>query len=64
MKVNWNFLGDGGGGVHLKPSAGVVWIFSGPAHFQVLLKFLLPPSRLSIVHFGALLLLQDHRFAS
>ena len=33
MKINWNFLGGGGGGVqNKKPSVGGVWIFSGTAH--------------------------------
>ena len=32
MKINWNFLGDGGGGGKNKnPSVGGVWIFSGTA---------------------------------
>ena len=30
MKINWNFLGSGGGGCKTKkPSVGGVWIFSG-----------------------------------
>ena len=30
MKLNWNFLGEGGVGVqNKKPSVGGVWIFSG-----------------------------------
>ena len=31
MKINWNFLGEvgGGGGTKQKPSVGGVWIFSG-----------------------------------
>ena len=33
MKINWNFLGEGEGVVHLtkKPSMGGVWTFSGTA---------------------------------
>ena len=35
MKLNWNFLGDGGGGgvQNKKPSVGGIWIFSGTAHY-------------------------------
>ena len=32
MKINWNFLGGGGGGAKQKPSMGGVWLFSGTAH--------------------------------
>ena len=32
MKLNWNFLGEGGGGTKQKLSVGGVWIFSGNAH--------------------------------
>ena len=32
MKLNWNFLGGGGGCKTNKPSVGRVWIFSGAAH--------------------------------
>ena len=35
MKLDWNFLGGGGGVVGCKtnkPSVGRVWIFSGAAH--------------------------------
>ena len=32
MKINWNFLGEGGGGgAKQKPSVGGVWILSGTA---------------------------------
>ena len=32
MKINWNFLGGGGGVQNKKPSVGGVWIFSETAH--------------------------------
>ena len=31
MKLNWNFLGEGGGAKY-KTFRGGVWIFSGTAH--------------------------------
>ena len=35
MKINWNFLGGGGGGCKIKkPSMGGEWIFSGTAQFD------------------------------
>ena len=32
MKLNWNFLGGGGGVQNKKPSMGGVWILSGTVH--------------------------------
>ena len=35
MKLNWNYLGEGGGGggvQNKKPSVGGVWIFSGSVY--------------------------------
>ena len=34
MKINWKFLGGGGGLQNKTPSMGGVWIFSGTAHFE------------------------------
>ena len=33
MKLNWNFLGEGGGVQNKKSSVGEVWIFSGTAQY-------------------------------
>ena len=35
MKLNWNFLREGGGGAKQKPSIGGVWTFSGTAHCKL-----------------------------
>ena len=37
MKINWKFLGEGGG-QNKKPTLGGVWILSGTAHYT--LRFL------------------------
>ena len=34
FKLSWNFLGEGGGVQNKKTSVGVVWIFSGTAHYK------------------------------
>ena len=33
MKLNWDFLGEGGCETKKTPSMGEIWIFSGSAHF-------------------------------
>ena len=38
LKINWNFLGEGGGGggvQNKKPSMGRVWIFRGIAQYKM-----------------------------